>query len=202
MWPRTRRSARLYVGRNIVARLTRLSGAMIEIASGARQISVPVAGSDEVAAMGRAVEVFRRNAIELDELLAERAETAARLEKTVEERTAELVGREATLRVIFDNIPQGVALFGRDLKMVAWNEQFREIVGLADDFLAQEQRSFLILSRPRRGRVEGPTAPIQRFLISSQPLSPPRNSGPESPAKRRTRRFFSKSRRYYASRLS
>lgn len=76
----------LYVGRNIVARLTRLSGAMIEIASGARQTVVPASGSDEVAAMGRAVEVFRRNAIELDELLAERADTAARLEKTVEEK--------------------------------------------------------------------------------------------------------------------
>jgi signal transduction histidine kinase/CheY-like chemotaxis protein len=80
----------LYVGRNIVARLTRLSGAMIEIASGARATEVPAAGTDEVAAMGRAVEVFRQNAIELDSLLAERAEAAARLEKMVEERTAEL----------------------------------------------------------------------------------------------------------------
>jgi signal transduction histidine kinase/CheY-like chemotaxis protein len=125
----------LYVGRNIVTRLRRVSGAMVEIASGARQISVPVTGSDEVAAMGRAVEVFRRNAIELDELLAERGETAVRLEKTVEERTAELAGREATLRAIFDNIPQGVALFDRDLKMVAWNNQFRRFVDLPDDFL-------------------------------------------------------------------
>src|SRR5271166_5061630 len=80
----------LYVGRNIVARLTRLSGAMIEIASGARQTAVPAAGSDEVAAMGHAVEVFRRNAIELDELLAERAEAANRLEQLVQERTADL----------------------------------------------------------------------------------------------------------------
>jgi adenylate cyclase len=125
----------LYVGRNIVARLTSLSGAMAEIASGGRQISVPVAGSDEVAAMGRTVEVFRRNAIELDELLAERAETAARLEKTVEERTRELAGRETALRAIFDNMPQGVALFDRDLKMVAWNDQFRQFVDLPDAFL-------------------------------------------------------------------
>jgi two-component system, NtrC family, sensor kinase len=80
----------LYVGRNIVARLTRLSGAMIEIASGARQTAVPASGSDEVAAMGRAVEVFQRNAIELDKLLAERAEAAQRLEQLVEERTADL----------------------------------------------------------------------------------------------------------------
>jgi signal transduction histidine kinase/CheY-like chemotaxis protein/HAMP domain-containing protein/putative methionine-R-sulfoxide reductase with GAF domain len=80
----------LYVGRNIVARLTRLSAAMIEIASGARETEVPAAGTDEVSAMGRAVEVFRQNAIELDQLLAERAEAAERLEKMVEERTAEL----------------------------------------------------------------------------------------------------------------
>ena len=125
----------LYVGRSIVTRLTRLSGAMVEIASGGRQISVPVTGSDEVAAMGRAVEVFRRNAIELDALLAERAETAARLEKTVHDRTAELAGREATLRAIVDNMPQGVALFDSDLKMVAWNDQFRRFVDLPDEFL-------------------------------------------------------------------
>src|SRR5262249_42448662 len=64
----------LYVGRNIVARLTQLSGAMLAIASGRRDISVPVRGSDEVAEMGRAVEVFRRNAVEHDQLLAESAE--------------------------------------------------------------------------------------------------------------------------------
>jgi PAS domain-containing protein len=39
---------------------------------------------------------------------------------------------------MFDNMPQGVALFDRDLKMVAWNEQFRDLVGLADEFLARE----------------------------------------------------------------
>jgi signal transduction histidine kinase/CheY-like chemotaxis protein len=92
----------LYVGRNIVARLTQLSGAMLAIAGGRREISVPAAGSDEVAAMGRAVEVFRRNAIELDQLLVERAETAARLEKIVEERTAELEAKSAQLQIAME----------------------------------------------------------------------------------------------------
>jgi PAS domain-containing protein len=90
--------------------------------------------SDEVATMGGAVEVFRRNAIKLDELLAERAETAAGLEKTVAERTAKLAGREATLRTIFDSMPQGVALFDRHLEMVALNDQFRRLVDLPDEF--------------------------------------------------------------------
>ncbi len=127
----------LYVGRKIVARLNLLSGAMFDIAGGGRETAVPLTGSDEIAAMGQAVETFRRNAIERDALLAERAEAADRLERLVEQRTEELAGREATLRVIFDNVPQGVALFDRDLKMVAWNEQFREIVGLADEFPAR-----------------------------------------------------------------
>ena len=38
----------LYVGRNVVARLTQLSGAMLAIASGRRDIPVPALGSDEV----------------------------------------------------------------------------------------------------------------------------------------------------------
>lgn len=80
----------LYVGRSIVGRLTHLSGIMLSIAAGRREIAVPVVGTDEVGAMGRAVEVFRKNAIELDQLLVERADAAIKLEKIVEQRTAEL----------------------------------------------------------------------------------------------------------------
>ena len=80
----------LYVGRNIVSRLTHLSAAMAAIAGGRRDIAVNHEGVDEIAAMGRSVEVFRQNAIERDTLLAERAEAAERLERQVAERTAEL----------------------------------------------------------------------------------------------------------------
>jgi signal transduction histidine kinase len=91
----------LYVGRSIVRRLNLMSGAMFAIAGGGREIAVPVTGSDEIAAMGRAVEVFRQNAIERDALLAERAAAADRLEKQVEERTAELrAARDAAERAL------------------------------------------------------------------------------------------------------
>jgi signal transduction histidine kinase len=91
----------LYVGRNIVRRMNLMSGAMFAIAGGSREIAVPVAGSDEIAAMGRAVEVFRQNAIERDALLAERAAAAERLEHLVEERTAELrAARDAAERAL------------------------------------------------------------------------------------------------------
>jgi len=130
----------LYVGRSIVARLTQLSGAMQGIAAGRRDIPVPAAGSDEVAAMGRAVEVFRRNAIELDHLLAERANAAIRLEKLVEERTSELQRRGAVLRVTFDNMEHGVLMFDRGLKLAAWNRQVMELLQLPQAFLESEPR--------------------------------------------------------------
>jgi adenylate cyclase len=130
----------LYVGRSIVARLTDLGGVMTAIAGGARAVAVPTGGTDEVGAMGRAVEVFRRNAVELDELLAERAEAAKRLEKIVEERTAELQRRGNVLRVTFDNMDHGVVMFDADLKLTSWNRQFAEMLDVPEPFLSGERR--------------------------------------------------------------
>src|SRR5262249_49718079 len=125
----------LYVGRNIASRLARLSSAMLAIAAGRRgkgvvvgrgvgkraQGEAGVRGGDEIGAMGRAVEVFRRNAVELDQLLAERADAAIKLEKTIEQRTAELQRRGEVMRVTFENMEHGVLIFDRRMKLVAWN---------------------------------------------------------------------------------
>jgi signal transduction histidine kinase len=92
----------LYVGRSIVSRLTALSRSMLEIAGGRLDANVAVEGSDEIAAMGRAVEILRKNRLERDELLIERAQTAVRLEKQVKERTAELARSVEELRALGD----------------------------------------------------------------------------------------------------
>jgi signal transduction histidine kinase/DNA-binding response OmpR family regulator len=142
----------LYVGRNIVRRLTDLSGAMLTIAAGRRETPVPVTGADEVGAMGRAVEVFRRNAIELDQLLAERADAAARLEKLVEQRTAELQRRGEVQRVTFENMEHGVLIFDRELKLAAWNRQITELLELPNTLLTDEPHfSDLIRFLAQRG---------------------------------------------------
>ena len=62
--------------------------------------AIAAEGADEIAAMGRAVEIFRKNTLERDELLAERAQAAERLEKEVQERTAELAQSVAELRAL------------------------------------------------------------------------------------------------------
>ena len=91
-----------YVGRNIVTRLTALSRSMLAISQGNLQANLPTGGSDEIAEMGRAVEILRKNTLERNELLAERAEAAERLEMQVEERTAELSKSLGELRALGD----------------------------------------------------------------------------------------------------
>jgi adenylate cyclase len=157
----------LYVGRSIVARLTNLSGAMLAIAAGQREIAIPASGTDEVAAMGRAVEIFRRNAVELDQLLAERAEAATRLEKLVDERTAEVHRHGAALRVTFDNMEHGLLMFDRELNLAAWNRQVIALLDLPETFATSEPHfsDFIrfLATRGEYGDVDV-EAEVRRFL--------------------------------------
>ncbi len=89
----------LYVG-GVVARLTTLAEGMRAIVKGRREIEIPTSGSDEITDMAHAVEVFRDNAVALDQLLEERAETAQRLEEVVRERTTELARSVEELRAL------------------------------------------------------------------------------------------------------
>jgi signal transduction histidine kinase/DNA-binding response OmpR family regulator len=119
----------LYIGRNIVSRLGNLSATMIAIAGGRRDTVAATSGRDEIASMGRAVEVFRHNAIELDRLLAAQEQEAARLEQVVLERTAEL-------QVTFDNMENGVLMFDREWRLAAWNRQVQKMLDVPEPFAA------------------------------------------------------------------
>jgi signal transduction histidine kinase len=90
----------LYVGRSIVSRLTALSRSMLAIVEGDLATNVPTGGSDEIAEMGGVVEILRKNTVERNELLIERAQAADRLEKQVEERTVELARSVEELRAL------------------------------------------------------------------------------------------------------
>jgi signal transduction histidine kinase len=92
----------LYVGRNLIRRLMRLSDGMLAIAGGSYHSTIDISGSDELTEMGRVVEIFRKNTLERDDLLAEKEHAAERLEQQVKERTAELAQSVEELRALSD----------------------------------------------------------------------------------------------------
>jgi len=79
---------------------------------------------------------------EIGDLARAVSEGRTQCEREYAERIEELSGSEAQLRVTFENMRQGVAMYDADYKLVTWNQRFREYLDMPDEFFSRE-RSFV-----------------------------------------------------------
>ena len=118
----------LYVGRNLIRRLTRLSSSMMAMAGGNLRAPLPAPGRDEIGEMAQALTVFRDTAVE------------------IEDRNL----RE--LDLLLETIDCGVLLLEPDLRVRICNRGYRVMWDMPQDFMARRpsMRELMEYSRDRR----------------------------------------------------
>jgi adenylate cyclase len=156
----------LYVQRDLLRRLTALSGSMLAVAGGNLRVPLPAPGrDDEIADMTRALTVFRDTAAEIeDQGLREIATARQRLVDAIE------------------SISEGFALFDRDDRLVLCNSRYRDLLysGIADVMEPGTPFETIIRCAAERGLVEEARGRVEEW-VAERLASHRRASGVEVP---------------------
>jgi PAS domain S-box-containing protein len=117
--------------RSIVVPLGQITTAIRALTAGRTDVDLPNAGHHEIGAIANTLSLFRDGLIERNRLAAEREQAMVNLQIARDQATRS----SRVLRVTFDHMAQGVAMFDGDHNLVAWNRQFGDLLGLPAELL-------------------------------------------------------------------
>jgi len=146
----------LYVGRNLIARLTALSNSMLAIAGGNLRAPLPESISgDEIGRMAASLVVFRDTAIEMEENNLRDIETARR-----------------RLIDAIENSSEGFAFFDPDDRLVLCNTRYRELLYPNTDMDIEEGTMFeaMIRRAAERGHIVDAEGRIDEWVADRMAL--------------------------------
>jgi adenylate cyclase len=103
----------LYVGRNLIARLTSLSHRMLALAEGDLRSPLPQGGTDEIGQMAKSLAVFRATAVQMEET-----------------NLREITLARSRLTEAIEAISDGLSLYDADDRLVVSNSRYNELFPL------------------------------------------------------------------------
>ncbi len=106
----------LYVRGNVLRRLGLLQKTMVQLADGNLEVAVPAKGNDEISAMGRAVEVFKDNALKVRDMQAEEERLNRERNEALRD---ELLSLADTLQNEVESAVNEIAALGNQLQGVS-----------------------------------------------------------------------------------
>lgn len=140
------------INKDIAKRLDSLATTTVALAEGDLNVAVDQSGSDELADMARATEVFRRNALELRRTEAELADRLIEVEDTnrklidanmaLDRSNAELAESELRYELAINGSAVGVWDWDAQTDRLFWSDRLKEIVGLSDEMFRPELSFF------------------------------------------------------------
>jgi class 3 adenylate cyclase/HAMP domain-containing protein len=151
----------LYVGRNLIARLTALSDSMLAIAGGNLRVSLPApGGGDEIGRMAEALIVFRDTAIEVEESNLREIETARR-------RLVDAI----------ETSSEGFAFYDADERLVICNTRYKDLLYSGLDVSIEPGMTFesIIRSAAENGYILDAEGRVDEWV--TQRLAVHRNPG-------------------------
>ena len=181
------------INRDIARRLDALATTTVALADGDLDVAIDQSGTDELADMARATEVFRRNALELKRTEAELADRLADVEdanrKLVEDANrklveanealdhsnAELAKSELRYELAIKGSAVGIWEWEAQSDRLFWSERLKDMVGLNDELFRPELSSFtdrlhpedrqMVIEARRRHLEEGQDYDIECRLL-------------------------------------